>query len=297
VGWRWGQRHCSPGVGDAPGKGQHLDAFLYLSAWDEVARGPRAAAGNSSLTPFARLTHPAGMKSQRKQQRSINSISTGRWTAYAAAAAATGFAAAPSAEATIHYSGPINHQFKGERRFSFPLDPAGGTLYLLHRNVVRGSSSRHSAGSASFFVYAVASGNVAGLTTARNDVSVSNLNRGDAISARPFAPGRAGGFLAKNYLESTSFSGQFLERERNAFVGFKFNNGAGDQYGWARLNMMGFPFNYFTLVDYAYGDPGETVLAGQTESNGSAPVVLESLGGLALGATGLLAWRRRALVH
>ena len=44
------------------------------------------------------------------------------------------------------------------------------------------------------------------------------------------------------------------------------------------------------VVDYAYGDPGDVVLAGQ-KSDDSAPG-LESLGGLALGAAGLLAWRR-----
>jgi LPXTG-motif cell wall-anchored protein len=54
----------------------------------------------------------------------------------------------------------------------------------------------------------------------------------------------------------------------------------------------GGPRNMFAVVDYAYGDPGDRVLAGQTGANTSAPE-LESLGGLALGAAGLLAWRRR----
>jgi MYXO-CTERM domain-containing protein len=49
--------------------------------------------------------------------------------------------------------------------------------------------------------------------------------------------------------------------------------------------------NDFWLVDYAYADPGESIRAGQTSSN-DAPE-LESLGGLALGAAGLLAWRKR----
>ena len=58
------------------------------------------------------------------------------------------------------------------------------------------------------------------------------------------------------------------------------------------------PNYYFRLVDYAYGDSGEIVIAGQKESKTSAPV-LESLGGLALGGAGLLAWRQRrqTLVH
>jgi hypothetical protein len=92
--------------------------------------------------------------------------------------------------------------------------------------------------------------------------------------------------------------GQFLDRGYG-LVGFKFNNGAGDQYGWVRVRMLGGQ-NHIVggqkhmvqVVDYAYGDPGEPVAAGQTGPNTSAPG-LESLGGLALGAAGLLGWRQR----
>jgi hypothetical protein len=79
-----------------------------------------------------------------------------------------------------------------------------------------------------------------------------------------------------------------------AFVAFKFNNGNGDQYGWARIKSQGPPVNKFTLVDYAYGDIGDPVRAGQKSNTDSA--ALESLGGLALGATALLAWRKRRML-
>jgi hypothetical protein len=229
-----------------------------------------------------------GLMKTRRKQRSINSISTSRWTAYAAAAAASTFAAANSAEGSIHYSGPIHQTFRLDRRASLPLDPAGGSLVLRHSNHVYGSSSFHDGGTAKFFVYAAVSGNVNGVSNAAG-VSVSNLNRGDAISTRPTAPN--GGFLAELFGNSGFPIGQFLERQRNAFVGFKFNNGAGVQYGWARLTMSGSRFNNFELIDYAYGDPGDTIVAGQT-SDSAAPH-LESLGGLALGGAGLLAWRGR----
>jgi hypothetical protein len=225
--------------------------------------------------------------SQTKSNRKINSIKSGRWTAYAAAAAATSFAAANSADGSIHYSGPIHQTFRLDHGASFPLDPAGGFFVLRHTNVVYGSSSFHDGGSAHFFVYAAVSGSVNGVENAEG-ISVSNLNRGDAISTRPAGP--RVGFLAK-FIGFSNFSiGQFLERQRNAFVGFNFNNGAGVQYGWARLTMFGADFNNFELIDYAYGDPGDKVVAGQT-SDGTAPT-LESLGGLALGAAGLLGWRR-----
>jgi hypothetical protein len=47
----------------------------------------------------------------------------------------------------------------------------------------------------------------------------------------------------------------------------------------------------FWLVDYAYADPGEPIRAGQTSSNDIVPEE-GSLGALALGAAGLLAWRK-----
>ena len=63
-----------------------------------------------------------------------------------------------------------------------------------------------------------------------------------------------------------------------------------------------FPIDHdFWLVDYAYADPGEPIRAGQTSSDEQAPDQGStdeqapdqgSLGWLALGAVGLLAWRK-----
>ncbi len=52
----------------------------------------------------------------------------------------------------------------------------------------------------------------------------------------------------------------------------------------------------FELLDYAYADPGESITAGQRSSDEKAPDQ-GSLGWLALGALGLLAWRRRRSVQ
>jgi len=84
----------------------------------------------------------------------------------------------------------------------------------------------------------------------------------------------------------------------SGLVGFKFNNGAGDQYGWVRVKMLDGRKNMFWVIDYAYGDPGEPVLAGQTGANASAPE-LESLGGLVLGGRRVarLAQARQTLAH
>ena len=230
------------------------------------------------------------MKTQRKQQRNINSISTGRWTAYVGAAVASSFAAAHTAEATIHYSGLINQKIGGNQRVTFPLDPAGGSFVVRHFKFFYGSSSVLNGGVAQFFVYAgTASVNAVSGACHANNPCVSRLDLRDAISARPFVP--AGGTLAWVYGGfSHSTYGQFLD-PGIGLTGFKFNNGAGDQYGWVRVRMGGAPLNRLEVIDYAYGDPGDKVLAGQ-KTDGSAPM-MESLGGLALGAAGLLAWRRR----
>jgi MYXO-CTERM domain-containing protein len=79
------------------------------------------------------------------------------------------------------------------------------------------------------------------------------------------------------------------------FIGFRFNNGAGVQYGWARIKISGVSHYDFVLLDYAYADPGERLTAGQTLENTSSDEQAPdqgSLGGLALGAVGLLAWRK-----
>jgi hypothetical protein len=85
--------------------------------------------------------------------------------------------------------------------------------------------------------------------------------------------------------------GQFDENGIG-FIGFKFNNGSGDQYGWVRIQTRGGFLNSFILRDFAYGGVGDRIRAGQTSSNEVVPIE-GSLGGLALGAAGLLAWRRR----
>jgi hypothetical protein len=78
------------------------------------------------------------------------------------------------------------------------------------------------------------------------------------------------------------------------FVGFRFNNGSGLQYGWARVRMDGAASRFsFTVLDYAWADPGEPIKAGQTSSSGMVIPEEGSLGGLALGAIGIALWRKR----
>jgi MYXO-CTERM domain-containing protein len=123
-------------------------------------------------------------------------------------------------------------------------------------------------------------------------VSMSKLNRGQLISRRPFLAhnsGLLGGFQGP----CSTYPGQFDSGDLG-FIGFRFNNGNGDQYGWVRVKFANrAPIDYdFWLIDYAYADPGEPIRAGQTSSDEMVPEE-GSLGWLALGAAGVLAWRPR----
>jgi hypothetical protein len=231
------------------------------------------------------------MKTQRKQQRKIKAFTNSRWAAYAAAAVASSFAAAHSAEATIHYSGLINQKIGNNDTEFFPLGDDGNVV-LVQVPYKQGSSSVQFIGSAFCYASGAVSAGVNGglfLTclTSRDPASVSALKVRDNISSRPFFSG-LGVLATNNVYENCHARGQFGDRGIH-LLGFKFNNGEGVQYGWARLKMLGRPFNRMQLIDYAYADAGERISAGQ-KSKDSAPA-LESLGGLALGAAGLLAWR------
>ena len=82
------------------------------------------------------------------------------------------------------------------------------------------------------------------------------------------------------------------------FIGFRFNTGNGTQYGWARIQTRR-DINYRAhevIKDYAWGDVGDRIRTGQKSSAGNmVDTVTESgsVGLLALGAAGLVAWRKR----
>jgi hypothetical protein len=235
------------------------------------------------LTPLPFSIHARSMKALKRKSASIPNS---RWLAYTTAGMASAFAAANSAEGTIHYSGPINRIFKECRTASFQLDRPGDFIRLRHSSLLVCSTSFF--GNAFFNVAGVAGASIAGFYDDCGHVSASNLKRGQLISSRPFLPAQPPPFGSADL--AGYCPGQFLGGI--GFIGFKFNNGSGDQYGWVRIQVQpGVSHQYpFKLLDYAYGDVGDTIAAGQ-KSGHDAPE-LESLGGLALGAAGLVAWRK-----
>jgi hypothetical protein len=233
----------------------------------------------------------------RPSRRQTAKVSHSRWVAYATASAATALGASHSAEAAIHYSGIVNQKFPPHRGTlrTFPLDQVDDFLVFEHDplHVYR------------FFVdyfrvqgVASAAFRSAGSTVDSNDWYVSKLRFGQNISSGGFRNASLYGLMAfENYFgrDFGPWSGTGI-----GFVGFRFNNGVGPQYGWARVRVKGAGFsNAFEVLDYAYADPGEPITAGEGISGEDDQDISEdqgpdegSLGGLALGAVGLLAWRK-----
>ncbi|HEX4666912.1 MAG TPA: hypothetical protein VH207_09945 [Chthoniobacterales bacterium] len=218
---------------------------------------------------------------KKLRQNSSFSVSNPRWFAYAAAGAASALGGTQSAEAEIHYSGVINRPFQYEGR--------SGVFPIAHSARLRFR----------FFTYtwdfaisgAAVSNRWCAFTTQRyGGREVARLSEGAVISNCSVFVSGTRGFLLNSY-----GYGQFA-KGGSGFIGFRFNNGAGVQYGWARLQSKGHYEAAFKLVDYAWADPGESISAGQTSlARDQAEAIPDqgSLGLLALGGAGLITWRRR----
>ena len=236
----------------------------------------------------------------RQSHRQTAKVSHSRWLAYATASAATAFASSHSAEGAIHYSGMLNVPFRPHKDHvkTFPLDQAGDFVSFERAEV--GDPFFGTGDFAYFRIFGIAAASFQGNRTSYLYFPYK-LSRGQYISQGNFIPQPNypgfGGILA---LGNVTFYSHWGDRG-TGYVGFRFNNGAGNQYGWVRVEMTGHPENGFRVLDYAYADPGEPIFAGQRSSDeraadqGSADAATPdegSLGGLALGALGLLAWRK-----
>lgn len=230
------------------------------------------------------------MKTKTMRHNPI-SIQTKRWASYAAAGAATALAGGSSAEAAIHYSGLLHERFlpgEDHQQVFQLVDQTGVSLFFerLESNNLAACSligGGHNGGIlVNYFTFPL------------------RLSFGQYISD----PAPGGEFWGSNDdgfplkmaygsggYHSCSCSRTFFGHPGTGFVGFRFDTGAGFQYGWVRVKMTGRPENAFRVIDYAYADPGEPITAGQRSSDPQTPDK-GSLGWLAVGAVGLLAWRK-----
>lgn len=124
---------------------------------------------------------------------------------------------------------------------------------------------------------------------------IDDRNQDRYISEGPFTDAGGGGHVGTMVNAGRASVHWRWHGKGTDFVGFRFNNGGGRQYGWARVHMDGSASNFsFTVIDYAWADPGEPIKAGQTSSSSLAGVPKQgSLGLLALGAAGLVFWRHQ----
>jgi hypothetical protein len=239
---------------------------------------------------------------KRQSRRQTAKVSHSRWLAYATASVATALAGSHSAEAATHYSGILNERIDQDTAKTFPLDQAGDFIWF-ERLQTGGFGATNVA---YFRVYGIASAKFRGFLNYTYYLFVSKLRFGELIPATTFGwvccphpPELSGGFLDRFGYQSFPWAGSQWKDRGPGYIGFRFNNGAGIQYGWARVWITGHPENAFKVIDYAYGDVGDRIRAGQKGGNEMVPeesndIVPDegSLGGLALGAVGLLAWRK-----
>ena len=95
----------------------------------------------------------------------------------------------------------------------------------------------------------------------------AKLQAGDLISDGNFVAASGGfGVLADSHEHGAS---QWKGGPDQGFIGFRFDTGSGLQYGWVRVRKQ--DDNSFIVVDYAWGDPGEAVKAGQRQSSPACP--------------------------
>jgi hypothetical protein len=216
------------------------------------------------------------------------SISETRWLAYATAGVASAFGLSSSAEAEIHYSGNVFIKLTGNAQASLPLSNGAS---LVFENIFSGSTFLQ------HFYFSI-KGVVSGSAREGRILSwLLDLPPRENVSAGTF--GSVAGNPDRGIIFRWFSDGYFQPYwGTRGFIGFRFNIGNGTQYGWARIETRR-DINYRaheTIKDYAWGDVGDVIRTGQKSSSGDTVDTVTdsgSIGLLALGAAGLIAWRKR----
>jgi len=201
------------------------------------------------------------------------------------AAASSAFVFSATADAAVIYSGVQNVGL------DTPVDINGDGIFDVSMTI-------------SSFATATSATNTASLNTPNNAAfigqpggnQVAKLSAGSNISAGALFKFTDGSFRIAFSNTSSGFaaSGPWNGAPGSSgFAGLKIADGPTDIFAWLRFSVTndnkGFPVDV-TLIDWAYEDTGASILAGQTVSAVPLP---GSLGLLAMGISGLAAFRRR----
>ena len=227
-----------------------------------------------------------------RQVKSL-AIAEARWLAYATPGVASAFGLSATAEAEIHYSGDVSIKLTGNAQASLPLSNGAS---LVFENKDPGSTFWQDF---DFLISGAISGSARGRPYGFGRIFLSNLPARENVSAGRFSS--VAGNPDYGVLISNWSDGQFAPPEFGrirGFVGFRFNTGSGTQYGWARIQTRDDNNNHIhdVIKDYAWGDVGDSIRTGQKSSSGDMVDTVTdsgSVGLLALGAAGLVAWRKR----
>lgn len=194
-----------------------------------------------------------------------------RWAIYAAAGVAATCLGTQTAEADITHVvvGAPNGDWNADDNIYFALEGSAALNFF------------HPGGRAALQVFN-GSGSIAAFQSG-GFAYLSNLSSGENISTLGFVGGFADLVSYSGYANS-----QFVDT--SGIAGFRFDIGNGTQFGWVRVTATGdAPVNSFVIEEYAFGDAGEAIVAGQI----TAVPEPTSLDLLALGAIGVMASRRR----
>ncbi len=228
------------------------------------------------------------MKTNTNRRQTTLSIANSRWLTYTTAATATALGGAMSAEASVvvvNVNQTISANPANGSSFvaaEFPL-PAGNDFILnnLRSSSGIGAGGIGMQGGAEFIGKSFASGG----SYSNVFAYPSKLALGANIAGGPFAPKAFGTLAFGTYGNPNSKWIQAGE----GYIGFKFTDAAGTEYGWIDLSTNGAAAGEaLTLKSYAYTTAGEEITAGQ-----AAVPEPGSLALLAAGGAGLLAWRQR----
>ncbi|MCS7315002.1 MAG: PEP-CTERM sorting domain-containing protein [Bryobacterales bacterium] len=212
-----------------------------------------------------------------KRRGAPSNLSTGvekRLYPYVLAAGASLLTAAKPADAGVIYVNPIDQTYTNQN-FSLDLNNDGTPDVAFSHFVYAGYSRSLWA-------------NAAGVL----------LNAGGKAAALPSSvqvgPGGVFGANAKMAYAGLWSSWGPWAGVTDAYLGLRFQVGPNTHYGWVRMGVSVVPSTLTisaTVKDWAYEDrPGVGIHAGTTETVIPEP---GTLGLLALGAAGLVLWRRR----